>query len=271
MKSLPLKNGFKMPIIGFGSWQLTGNVCYNSVRKALEVGYRHIDTAERYSNHKEVGKAIKDSGIPREEIFLTSKVPPGSLHTQDVVESGKRYLKELGTEYLDLLLIHWPNGKIPIKETMEGFKKLKEEGLIRSIGVSNFTIYHLEKTLQTGVEFVNNQVEFHPSFNQKELKEFCDKYKILITAYSPVAHGQDLSLEKIQEIAKKYGKTPAQIILAWLMAKDIVPLSTSRKPDHIEDNFKSLEVKLTPEDLEKIDNIGGHNRTVNPPWAEFEK
>ena len=269
MKSLPLNAETSIPILGFGVWQLRDDECVQSVLKALEVGFRHIDTADRYGNHAQVAQAIKESGIDRNELFITTKVPPTDIQKETLIADAKRYLEELQMDYVDLLLIHWPNKDIPIQESLEAMQELKQQGLIKAIGVSNFTIRHLEEALATGIEVSNNQVEFHPSLNQKRLKEFCDQHEITITAYSPIAQGQDLELPLIQELATKYDRSPAQVILNWLMAKNIVAIPRSSKPERIEDSFKSTEWELSPEDVQRIDELNTDNRLVMPPHAEF--
>lgn len=270
MKTLNLNPQTKIPILGFGTWQLQGDKCQKAVEKALEVGYRHIDTAEVYENHQIIGKVLRKSKIPREKLFITSKVWRDDLGKRNVLKACQKALKELQTSYLDLYLIHWPNRNIPIAETLEALGNLKEKGLIKAIGVSNFTINHLKEALKVGVEITNNQVEFHPSLNQKKLKNFCEKRKIVITAYSPLAQGEDLKLPIIRKLALKYKKSPTQVILAWLIQKNIVAIPRSANPKHIEDNFKVLKGNLEERDIKLIDKIGGYLRTINPPFAEFD-
>lgn len=261
----------KIPLLGFGTWQLQGQEATDAVSKALEVGFRHIDTADRYQNHRQVGQALKESGVPRSEIFLTTKVWHSDLHQKDVFAAAERFLKELETDYLDLLLIHWPNSSIALEETLAALGQLKKDGVIKNIGVSNFTIRHLEDALDQGVEILTNQVEFHPTLNQKALKEFCDKHKILITAYSPIAQGEDLKLPVIVELAEKYQRSPAQVILNWLISKNIVAIPRTTKPERIEDIYRTLEWKMDSEDVKAIDNLHTNNRMVIPPFAEFER
>ncbi len=267
---IQLNSNTAIPVMGFGTWQLNNNVCYSAVRKALQIGYRHIDTAADYGNHREIGRAIKDSHIPRKALFLTSKVWRENLHAGQVRQSCLQALEELETDYLDLYLIHWPNRNVPIAETMDALGRLQDERLVRSIGVSNFNIAHLKEARKTGVKFVVNQVEFHPSLNQKLLKEYCDDMKIVITAYSPIAQGQDLKLDLIRHLAKKYGRSEAQVILNWIISKGMVAIPRSKTPENILDNFLTLRWKLKPDDVSQIDDIGGNNRLLNPPFAEFE-
>lgn len=270
MKKKSVNTTVQIPSLGFGTWQLTSDVCRTAVEVALETGYRHIDTADRYGNHTEVGESIKQSGIAREEIFLTTKVWRDQLHATGVEKSASRFLRELQTDYLDLLLIHWPNKNIPIVETLGAMTRLQEQGVVKAIGVSNFTVRHLEEALATGFPIVNNQVEFHPSLNQAELKKFCDQHDIVITAYSPIAQGQDLQLPLIEELAGKYQRSPAQIILNWSISKGMVVIPRSSRPERIKDAFEAQGWELDAIDIEKIDAIKGSNRLVSPPFAEFE-
>lgn len=270
MKYRTLGKNTKMPMLGFGTWRLAGRVAFESVKHALAVGYRHIDTAAIYGNHQEVGRAIAQSGIARKEIFITSKVWRDKLRYSDVRAACRQALSELQIEYLDLYLIHWPNRSIPMVETLSALDSLKKDGFIKAIGVSNFDISHLKEALATGLKIVTNQVEFHPSFNQKELKKFCDEHHIVITAYSPIGQGKDLELTVVKNIAKKYKRSPSQVILNWLISKHIIAIPRSSHVSRIADNFKALEWEMSQEDVERIDSITIHERILHPPFAEFE-
>ena len=270
MKTFPLNSTTYIPALGLGTWKLKGDECVSTVLKALEIGYRHIDTADAYENHQEVAQGIKQSGIKREEIFITTKVWHDEINEPNLNKSAKRFLEELQTDYLDLLLIHWPNKDIPITESLEELNILKQEGVIKAIGVSNFTIHHLQDALKTGIEVASNQVEFHPSLNQKELKNFCDQNKIVITAYSPLARGYDLELPVIKDLSQKYGKTPSQVILNWLVNKGLVAIPKSSNPQRLLENFQSLDWQIDPQDMELIDNINENHRAVTPVFAEFD-
>lgn len=270
MKTYKLNAGGDIPALGFGTWQITGEECTTAVSKALEIGYRHIDTAAAYGNHIDVGRAIKASSIKREEIFLTSKVFRGDLYQTAVMEIFKMSCEDLQTDYLDLFLAHWPNHGIPMKETLGALVELKQQGKIRAYGVSNYTAHHLQDALDLGFEIANNQVEFHPSLNQNELKAFCDEKNILMTAYSPIAQGQDLQIPQIKELAKKYGKTPSQIILNWLISKNMVAIPRSATPERIKENFESLDFEMSPQDYQIVEGLGSGNRIVDPEFGEFD-
>ena len=259
----------RMPLMGFGTWQIRGEECINAVRSALEIGYNHIDTAHIYGNHKEVGIAIK--GHDRESLFITTKAWRDELTRKGILESGRRALEELGIGYIDLFLIHWPNKIIPMGETFRGMAELHDNGIIRAIGVSNFTIRHMEEAFNTGAEIKVNQVEFHPLFYQKDLLEYCNKKNIVLTAYSPIARGAALKHPIIQEIAEETGHTPAQVCLAWILSKGICVIPKSSSKERQEENLESLNVKLSKEHLERIDGIRETycHRMVNPGFAEF--
>lgn len=271
MRTLTLKTGNSIPVMGFGTWHLQGDAGYRAVSDALEIGYRHFDTADRYANHDVVGKAIKNSGL-RKDIFLTTKVWRDFLSGKDVLAATDRFLHELQTDYIDLLLVHWPADSTPISETLAAMQELKDRGIIKSFGVSNFTIAHLKEALITNSNIAMNQIEFHPSLNQKELIFFCDEQGIAVTAYSPLAQGADIKLEVITKLAEKYDVTPHQLILAWLMAKGLIVIPRSSKKEHIASNFASSDVELSKEDIEAIDTADiPENRIVVPSFAQFDR
>ncbi len=255
MKSLPLGNGVRIPVLGFGTSRLVGGEGTAAIRVALSQGYRHIDTADSYGNHEYVAAAIAESGVPRKEIFLTSKIDAADHAYADMLSSFERYCEELKTDYIDLLLIHWPNRAIPVGETLKAMQELKETGKIRAVGVSNFTKHHLEDALQTGIEIVNNQVETHPTFNQKDLREFCTSKNIIITAYAPLGRGADLGLPLFTELSQKYNVSVAQVILNWALSRGMVTIPKSKNPERIKDNFNALSWQMEEADLVRIDSL----------------
>jgi diketogulonate reductase-like aldo/keto reductase len=242
-----------IPILGYGTWDVRGSEGQQSIEHALKVGYRHIDTADWYKNHDIVGAAIKASGIPRAEIYLVTKIFP-PLGKQKIMRDAKRFLKELDTEYIDLLLIHWPDNT-PVMETLEGMQELKEEGIIRNIGVSNFDEQALDEAFSTGIEIINNQIEIYPGHSQKRLVEYCQQNDISVTAYSPLGQAKSLDEPVVKEIAETYGKSPAQVILNWLMAKDIIVIPKASSPEHIEENWESQGWEMEEDDMRKLDMI----------------
>lgn len=271
MERITPHQSLEMPLLGFGTWRLWGEECRKAVIHALSVGYRHIDTAEMYENEKEIGEAIRENHIAREELFLTSKVWVENLWHDAVKKACKRSLRRLGTDYLDLYLIHWPDRSIPIEEPLGALAELQQEGKIRALGVSNFTIRHLKDALETGIPIANNQVEFHPSFNQTELQVFCEETGIWLTAYMPIGRGKDLQLPAVKAVAEKCDRPPSQVILQWLMQKKIAAIPKATTAEHIDDNFAATQWELAPEDVRYIDeNVRERKRLLNPWVADFE-
>lgn len=261
------KDGQKMPTLGYGTFRLPGKECENGVRVAIETGYRHIDTARMYGNEKEVGKGIKDSGIDREELFVTSKIPPETLNPDQIRQETENSLRDLDMEYVNLMLIHWPNFDIPLEKSLETFFQLKEEGKIKSVGVSNFTIDLTRRAAKVG-EIFTNQVEYHPLLNQQKLLEVTRELDILLTAYSPIARGEVNDQESIKEIAEKYNKQPTQLALRWLIQQEkvaAIPKAASEK--HIKSNFDIFDFELTDEEMKAMDAVRGDHRLVDPAWA----
>jgi diketogulonate reductase-like aldo/keto reductase len=267
--TLPLGGDLRMPILGFGTYKLQGDACRRAVEQALAVGYRHIDTADYYDNHTAIAEVLKASTTPRHDLFITSKIWRDDLAADRVPVVADRLLRELQTDYLDLLLIHWPNRDIPIAETLGAMQTLRDQGKVRALGVSNFTERHLGEALATGVPIVNNQVELHPSFAQPALRRFCDARAVAVTAYAPLARGGDFDLPVIRDLAAQYGRPPAQIVLAWLRQRGIAAIPKAGSPDHIRSNYGSLEVNLTKAELAGIDAADRDNRTIAPAWNEF--
>lgn len=270
MKTVRLKSGQKMPIIGLGTWEMTGKECTQVVKKALELGYRHIDTADKYGNHKDIALALKESDIERSKLFLTSKVDRLDLHYNDFLETTERLLNELDIEYLDLLLIHWPNRNIPIKETLQAMVDLKEKGKVRSIGVSNFTEAHIEEAKKYYPELISvNQLEFHPYLYQKDLLNFCRKNGIILTAYSPLGRGEIFKDSRIKKLSEEYNLNSAQLVLRWLIEKGIVVIPKASSIQHLEANLEVLNISVTEEALERLDSLNENKRFIAPPFHEF--
>jgi diketogulonate reductase-like aldo/keto reductase len=225
-----------------------------AVSYALSLGYSLIDTADAYGNHWEVAEGIKKAGIAREKVFITTKVWRTDLAHDVVLTNCDRFLDELDTSYIDLLLIHWPSRDIPVEATLRAMEELRRAGKVRAVGVSNFTPAHLDGALQSGVEIVNDQVELRPTYNQKALREYCREKNISITAYSSLKGG-DTELSVITALAKKYGKTPAQVILNWVVERGMVAIPKSSHPERIKENLGSLDFKVSEEELSAIDAL----------------
>lgn len=251
---LEMKDGNKIPVLGLGTWQLTGENCTTIVKKALELDYRHIDTAEIYENQSEIGKGIKN--FQRSKIFLTSKVWTNHLQYTDVIDACNRTLKELNTNYLDLYLIHWPSREVPLEETLEALGELVDDGKIKSVGVSNFSVNLLKKALEVAeVPITVDQVEFHPYLYRKDLLEFCNKNRIVLTAYSPLGRGVLFQDKKIREIADRYGKTPAQICLRWGLQRGAVVIPKAGSEKHLKENSAVFDWSISENNMKRIDSL----------------
>jgi diketogulonate reductase-like aldo/keto reductase len=264
------KNVSGDPIIGLGTYGHIGKPGTELIAYAIEKGYRLIDTADHYNNHKEVGNAIKLSKVPRQHIKICTKVWRENLHYRNIEDNVNRFLNELQTDFIDILLIHWPNKNIPIQETMRGFNEVLQKGLVRQIGVSNFTIQHLEKVIEAGFAVDYNQVEFHPSFNQKALKVYCENNKIKLMAHSVLAKGADMQIAQVIDLSKKYNCTTAQLLFAYLIKLNITPICGFETKAHIEENLKSLNVELSQQDVDLLNNLNlPENRVLVKEYSEF--
>jgi len=270
MGKTTLNSGQEIPILGLGTWQLTGNECTETIKEALKMGYRHIDTADAYENQREIAPALKVSGIKRSELFITSKVNRHNLHYNDFLKTANKILNELDIEYLDLLLIHWPNKDIPVEETLKAMAELKEKGKVKDLGVSNFTESHLEKVLDIYPGLISvNQVEFHPYLYQKRLLNFCQEHDIVLTAYSPLARGMVFEDPRIKNLAEEYKQTPVQLVLKWLMEKGIVVIPKASSAVHLKDNLEVLNQDIPAKALEVLDTFNENKRLIDPSFSEF--
>lgn len=257
-----LLNGIDIPKIGFGTYKLKDeNETIDTIKYALKVGYRFIDTAFFYGNEEWIGKAIKESKIKRENIFLATKVWNDSHGYDKAIDSFEKSMKKLDIDYLDLLLIHWPT-KLN-KETWRAFESLYELGKVRAIGVCNFKIGHLEELRKTAkIMPMVNQIEVHPCFSQKEIVNYCNNYKIQVIGWSPIMKGQLLEVPLMIDLAEKYNKTIAQIALRWHIQKGIIPIPKSSHYGRIADNIDIFNFELSEEDMIKIDKLD-RNETVS--------
>lgn len=259
--------GEPVPTLGFGTFKLKGDMCRKAVEAAIEVGYRHIDTARAYGNEKEVGRALAGSRVDREKLFLTSKVWRDDLEPQRLKEEVATSLDELGTDFLNLVLIHWPNPEFDLRESIEALEDLRSEGRIRHYGVSNFTPRLLEVALSYGKVFCN-QVEYHPLLAQDKLLAITRRHEIMLTAYSPLAQGEVFEIDELEPIARKHGMNTAQVALRWLIEQDgVVAIPRSSSPDHIKSNFAVFDFKLDEADHEAISRLPKDRRQINPSFA----
>lgn len=272
-----LNDGVKIPRLGFGTYQSrSGDECYDAVREALKVGYRHIDTAAFYENEYSVGQAVKDSGIARSEIFVTTKLWNGDHGYDATMRAFEKSYNALGLDYVDLYLIHWPippEHKHDYRElnkgTWKAFIELKEQKLIKSLGVSNFLPEHLDEIIaDTGYVPSVNQIELHPALKQTETVEYCNAHNILVEAWRPIMKGIADSYPQLAQIASKHGATAAQICLAWELNRGILPLPKSVHAERIRENADVFDIALDKEDVELINTIeehrfGSHPLTMN--------
>ena len=244
--------GEKVPSLGLGTWRLSGEECTRIVERALALGYRHIDTAQMYANEGEVGRGIRNSSVDREEIFLVTKVRTSSFSHDDVIRSTREGLKKLQTEYVDLLLMHWPNPSVPLDETLGAMRELQEEGSVRHVGVSNFPPSMVEEATEHATVFCN-QVEYHPYRAQDELLGQAKEMDYLLTAYSPVAKGRVANDKTLQEIGEAHGKTPAQVALRWLIQQvKVAAIPKAANEDHLRSNFEVFDFELSNEEMERV-------------------
>jgi diketogulonate reductase-like aldo/keto reductase len=249
-------NGARIPQRGFGTFQLRDDVCRKAVSAALDVGYRHIDTAAMYGNEAEVGESIRNSGIDRSEIFLTTKVWTDDIEEKALLASARASLGRLGLEQVDLLLIHWPNRSIPLSSSITGLCRARDEGLAAHIGVSNFPVAMLEQAVKLaagqGHKLVANQCENHPRLDQSKVIAACKAHGVAFTSYSPLGRGDIVGDEVVGQIAKAHGRKPSQIILRWHLQQKIVAIPRSSTPAHIADNFAIDDFELTGDDMARI-------------------
>jgi 2,5-diketo-D-gluconate reductase B len=271
--SAPTTRG--MPMLGLGTYQMEEyDECFESVRTALQMGYRHVDTAEGYENEEAVGDAIARTDVDREDLFVATKVSPDNLDYDHVLTSAEESLERLGLDYVDLLYVHWPTGEYDPTYTLEAFAELRQEGLIEEIGVSNFTVELLEEAVEVSEEPIfANQVEMHPLLPQTELQQFCaqDDVDVELVAYAPIARGEVTDVDELQEIADEHDATPFQVSLAWCREKGVTAIQKATNWDHLRENWLSLDVELDEEDVERIDAIDQRERLVDPdagPWNQ---
>jgi diketogulonate reductase-like aldo/keto reductase len=251
----------EIPALGLGTWKLRGRECREAVRAALELGYRHLDTAAYYGNQREIGAAIADSPIDREELFVTTKVRGSNLAREDVKRSFADSREALGLDIVDLLLIHWPSRSVPIAETIGAMNDLQREGHLRDIGVSNFSISQLEEAMVASeTPLLTNQIEYHPFCDRGDLLAFCIDHEVMLTAYSPFDQGASRVIENdtLAEMGAKYDKSPAQVALRWLAQQKVVsaiPKATSR--EHLAANLAIFDFELSDEEMARVFDLQG--------------
>ncbi|MDQ3722062.1 MAG: aldo/keto reductase [Actinomycetota bacterium] len=259
--------GVEIPKLGLGTWQLGGETCVEAVRDAIELGYRHIDTARAYGNEAQVGQGLHDSGRNRDEIFVTTKLWYTELSAVGVHDQVEQSLRDLRTEYIDLLLIHWPNHRVPLADTLAAMVEARETGRVRHLGVSNFPSALLREALDHA-PLICDQVEYHPYLGQPQVLELARERGLMVTAYSPLAQGAVLRDRAFGEIAEEHDRMPAQIALRWLLDQPgvaAVPKASTR--EHRAANLDVFGFELTDEQRGHIAGLERGHRTIDPPWA----
>lgn len=276
--TLTLNNGYKIPCIGFGTWQTPdGEVATKSVKDAISLGYKHIDTAAIYGNEISIGKAIKESGVNRNELFITSKVWNKERGYQTTLNAFEKTINDLQLDYLDLYLIHWPAAQNQFKdwdninlETWRAMTELYKAGKIKAIGVSNFLPHHLKSLMETEIKPMVNQIEFHVGFMQEETFKYCKDNNILVEAWSPLGTGKMLNNSTLKEIASKYNKSVAQLCIRWCLQNNTLPLPKSVTYERIKENTNIFDFVISDEDIKNINAMeyfGGSG--LNPDKIDF--
>ncbi len=267
MKHLAIQ-GANVPALGLGTYRLTGPEAVKIIAGAIELGYRHLDTAQFYDNEAEVGEAVRVSGLPRDDFFITTKVWPANLHASRFLSSVEESLRLLKMERVDLLLIHWPHASLPLEHYLEPLMQAREMGYTRFVGVSNFNIAQLERSLQFGVPVFTNQVEFHPLLDQRKLLGWMQQRQIPLTAYCPLAQGQAVHHPQVRDLAHRHGKTPAQIILRWMMQLDgVMAIPKSANPRRLAENLAVFDFELSDAEMDRIGALQLENRRMVPAFA----
>ncbi len=265
-----MKTANGIPLLGYGTYPLTGAECRDGVAMALDLGLRHIDTAQLYDNEKDVGQAIARSGVKREEIFLVTKVGRDNLGRRHFIHSVEDSLEKLGVDYVDLLLIHWPPDDENFDSAIESLCSAKSSDLARAIGVSNFTIPLMKRAAKrASFPIVNNQVEFHPLLDQSRVREEAAKLGIVLSAYSPLGRGAVLREPAVLEVARRLDRPPSEIALRWIVQQGVVALPMTTKRENARSNMRSFDFELSPADMAKLTEASKQNRRLISPtgWA----
>jgi len=265
-------NGAKIPAIGLGTWELRGRTCARLVEQALRLGYRHIDTAQVYENEREVGEGMRASGVKRDEIFLTTKVCTKHFKPNDLERSAKESLARLRLSEIDLLLLHWPNPQVPLAETLGALARVKQLGLARHIGVSNFTVALIEEAVAACPEpLVCNQVEYHCYLDQTKVREACARHGMAVVAYSPLVKGRIKNDRALLRIGDRYRKTAAQVCLRWLVQQNVAAIPRTSKLERLSENLEIFDFELSEDDMNQISGMGSANSRLTdygfaPKW-----
>ncbi|WP_417770246.1 aldo/keto reductase [Stappia sp.] len=269
MKHL-IVGGIEMPALGLGTWPLSGEICRDVVRAALESGWSHVDTAAMYANEKDVGAGLRAAGQSRDSYFLTTKVWHDSLDPDRMLKSCEHSLDRLGLDHVDLFLIHWPNPRVPLKEQIEALVELRERGWTRAIGVSNFTASMVREAQDlAGGRLAVNQVEYHPFLSQKTVRAALEDAGMALTAYSPMAKGRVTEPQLLRDIGKRHGKSEVQVALRWLVQQDnVAAIPKTANPGRLAENASIFDFELTDDEMAKIGGLARPDgRGINPDFA----
>jgi 2,5-diketo-D-gluconate reductase B len=267
-------HGARIPLIGLGTWELRGRTCARIVEQALGLGYRHVDTAALYDNEREVGEGLRASGIKRDEVFITTKVWPSDFAPRDLERSAEDSLARLRLPDVDLLLLHWPNPRIPLSETLGALCKVKRMGLARHIGVSNFTVTMIDDAVRLADEpLVCNQIELHPFLDQSKVIEACRRHGMAVVAYSPIARGQVKGNKVLAHIGKAHGKTAAQVSLRYLVQRGIVVIPRTSRRERLAENLAIFDFELSATEMIDIAQLAHRDGRIvdyaysgSPQW-----
>jgi len=265
-------NGARIPLLGLGTWELNGRVCVRMVEEALRLGYRHIDTAAMYENEREVGEGLRASGVPRNEVFITTKVWTSDFAPRDLERSAKNSVSKLKLSEVDLLLLHWPSTSVPLADTIGALCKVKREGLTRHIGISNFTVPLIEQAVKLSSEpLVCNQFECHPFLDQTKLIVATRRHGMAVVAYAPTAKGKSKNDPVLVRIGKQHGKSAVQVCLRWLVQQDIAAIPRTSRPERLKENFDAFDFTLSTAEMQEISALARRRERLvdwsgSPQW-----
>ena len=265
-------NGAKIPAIGLGTWELRGRTCARLVEQALRLGYRHIDTAQVYENERDVGDGLRASGVRREEVFITTKVWTSHFAPHDLERSARESLNKLRLSEVDLLLLHWPNPRVPLPETLAALAHVRKLGMARHIGVSNFTVALIEEAVEKcPAPLVCDQVEYHPYLDQTKVREACSRHGMAVVAYSPIAKGRVRNDELLAGIGKAHGKSGAQVCLRWLVQQGVAAIPRTSRLERLSENMEIFDFELSDTEMHRISGMGSRDGRLTdygfaPKW-----
>jgi 2,5-diketo-D-gluconate reductase B len=267
-------HGARIPLIGLGTWELKGRACARIVEQALRLGYRHVDTAQMYDNERDVGEGVRASGLKRDDVFITTKIWPSHFTPRDFARAAKERLVQLRMSEVDLLLLHWPNPRVPLAETIGALCQAKKDGLARHIGVSNFTVALIEEAAgHTTEPLVCNQIEVHPFLDQSTVVTAARRHGMAIVAYSPIARGRVKSDPLLAGVGRAHGKTPAQVCLRWLVQQDIAVIPRTSRIERLSENLAIFDFDLSPAEMAEIGKLARRDGRIvdyaysgSPAW-----